>query len=64
VIRDWQQTRGYSLPDGHVDALSWIAVLAETAGALVFGVVGAWALRLGARGGAVEKAPKPRESVK
>lgn len=34
-----------SLPDGHVDALSWAAVLAEIAGALALGAAGAYALR-------------------
>ena len=29
-----------SLPDGHVDAFTWVAVLAEVVGALVFGMVG------------------------
>jgi hypothetical protein len=34
-----------SLPDGHADALSWVAVLAEIAGALAFGVAGMYVLR-------------------
>jgi len=53
-----------SLPDGSADALSWTAVLAEIAGALVFGAAGAWALRHGSPRGAVEEAPELREGVK
>jgi hypothetical protein len=34
-----------SLPDGHVDALSWAAVLIEITGAVAFGVAGLYALR-------------------
>ena len=36
-----------SLPDGGVDALSWVAVLAEIVGAVVFGAVGVYILRRG-----------------
>ncbi len=34
-----------SLPDGHVDAFTWVAVLCEIAAALAFGFVGLLALR-------------------
>jgi hypothetical protein len=34
-----------SLPDGHVDGLTWAAVLIEIAGALVFGLAGLVAAR-------------------
>jgi hypothetical protein len=34
-----------SLPDGNVDALSWLAVLIEIGGALAFGAAGLYALR-------------------
>ena len=38
-----------SLPDGGADALSWVAVLVEIAGALALGVAGGSVLRRGAR---------------
>src|SRR5262245_32628984 len=53
-----------SLADGRVDALSWIAVLAEIAGALAFGAVGAWALRRGRRRSAVEGPAASREPAR
>jgi hypothetical protein len=34
-----------SLPDGPVDGWTWVAVLAEIAGALAFGLAGSYALR-------------------
>jgi hypothetical protein len=34
-----------SLPDGNVDAWSWIAVLLEIVGAIALGAAGAYALR-------------------
>jgi hypothetical protein len=34
-----------SLPDGHVDGLTWAAVLLEIMGALTFGAAGVYALR-------------------
>jgi hypothetical protein len=34
-----------SLPDGNVDALSWAAVIAEVAGAFVFGAAGVYVMR-------------------
>jgi hypothetical protein len=34
-----------SLPDGHVDVMSWVAVLIEIAGAVALGAAGLYALR-------------------
>jgi hypothetical protein len=46
-----------SLPDGGVDALTWVAVLAEIAGAVAFGAVGVHVLRYRSRAGASRDGP-------
>jgi hypothetical protein len=52
-----------SLPDGGVDALTWVAVLAEIAGAVVFGAVGARVLRRRSRAGAPRDGPRAPSSA-
>lgn len=45
LMPDWLGTLSDSLPDGDVDALTWIAVLAEIGGAALVGVVALQILR-------------------
>lgn len=45
LLPDWLGTLSDSLPDGDVDALTWIAVLAEIGGAALVGVAGLQILR-------------------
>jgi hypothetical protein len=52
-----------SLPDGDVDALSWVAVLFEIGGAVAFGAAGAYVLRRGAWRGVARGAPEARERL-
>lgn len=45
LLPDWFGTLSDSLPDGEVDALTWLAVLAEIGGAALVGVVAMGILR-------------------